>query len=211
MDGKVTNLNMDAFRTLQMIKARTPNGPLTDADATRIKTAILKDNKVDEAEADLLQEIMGGGGNIDVSAKKESGFSPSDIQFNKTASAGAKKILESIKPLDDKDIAALWNGGPAGFAKLVDAYSTSSQNAEKITKFIGDEVLKTWDKSSLGNGYAPLRSLISSSTDNLGKLQGTQNEQGRKMLHGGMAQADKKVNDAIPDFLYNWIRPGGYI
>ena len=66
-----------------------------------------------------------------------------------------------------------------------------------------------WEVSNLSNGYKPLRDLI-------GKLYGYSNatggdtKTGRTILYRAMNQLDRSAKDGVPDFLYNWTRPGGY-
>ncbi len=212
MDGKVTNLNMDAFRTLKTINTRNAKTPLTAEDATQIKAAILKDNKIDAAEADLIKELTSDHSGITISAQKSPVFNPADMQFNKPVSAPAKAIISSIKVTGDTpDLSLLFRQGSTGIEKMLDIYNSSPEGKQKVTDFLGTELLAAWDKSNLGNGYGPLRDVIGSAYNSLGQIKGDKNAQARNMLRDSIAAADKKVNDAIPDFLYNWIRPGGYI
>lgn len=54
IDGKVTGLNSDVYKTLQTIKSRNA-GPLTAQDTQELKAAIEKGG-IDDSEKDLLQE-----------------------------------------------------------------------------------------------------------------------------------------------------------
>jgi hypothetical protein len=67
VDGKVTGLNADVYKTLQNIRSRNA-GPLTKEDAQELKAAIEKDG-VDENEQDLLNEFLAGNNDVHVYAK----------------------------------------------------------------------------------------------------------------------------------------------
>lgn len=214
-DGRVSGLNQDVFRTIQYIKRYNPNGPLQTSDAELLKKAILKDNKIDEAEADLLKELnQGNQNNITIGAQKTATFNPNDLQFTGKLSEQAKTVLSDVKPGAQPappPLDALWNGGPEGFKKLLNIYRSSPQDAQRVRDYLSQKVTQAWNQGSWTSGHAPLRGLIVQGYNNLSKLSEADSNLGRTLFYEVLRNVDRQGGDAIPDMLYNWIRPGGYI
>ncbi|MGE3727359.1 MAG: hypothetical protein AB7I41_17495 [Candidatus Sericytochromatia bacterium] len=208
-DGKVSGLNADVFRTMSYIRTNNPNGPMQAKDAEMLQKSILKDGKVDESEADLLNELNNNSTNaITISAQKTAYFNPKDLNFSLKVSDSAKAILSNVKPGDKPapvTLDSLWSGGPAGFKKMLDFYRSSPKEADQVREFLSAKVDQAWQKSSWSNGYGPLRAVIMEGYNNLSKLEGADNDLGRNIFYESL----KKTG--APDMLYSWIRPGGYI
>jgi hypothetical protein len=60
----------------------------------------------------------------------------------------------------------------------------------------------------MGNGYKPLRDEIAK-IYGLCNASGADGATGRDLLYKAMNMVDRNAQDAVPDFLYNWVRPGG--
>ncbi len=88
-------------------------------------------------------------------------------------------------------------------------FKKGAQQEAGVVGFVEGKLAEQWEASNLGNGYKPIRDLI-------GKLYGYSNSTGgdtnigRTILYRAMNQLDRSASDGVPDFLYNWTRPGGY-
>jgi hypothetical protein len=169
---------------------------------------------VDAAEADLLKELTQDNSNkVNVNAAKAPGFNPSDIAF-KTTSGKVKQLLttaleQASTGSANNDIKKLWSGGPDGLKRLTEMYKA---NPEKTADQLVDVFQKSWEQSNIGNGYKPLRDAIGVAYSGLLASPDPETQRlGRELLHKSIAKMDAKAGDAVPDFLYNWIRPGGYL
>lgn len=201
IDGNVSGLNRDVFTALQKVK--DPKN-MSETEAKDVRAAIMKDNKIDAAEADLLQELTQDKAvQVKVGAQKTSDFQPSDLNFGKTSGA-AKVTLETLtKPVD---LNQLWNGGAEGKRKLIDLYSISPTTRQQVTQFVATKLKEAWNTSNIGNGYAPLRNLIAEAYSTVDKADPKTFNNGRNLLYDSMKSVDRSTNDSIPDFLYQWLK-----
>jgi hypothetical protein len=205
IDGKVAGLNEAAFAALSTVKQRNP-GPLTERDAQEIGAAIMADQIVDDAERDLLEEMTQSMfRSITVTP---AGDTARAVKTYPT-SGNTKRLLQGVlnPPLD---LDAVWTKGASGWMDMCIEFKKGAQHEAGVVGFVEGKLAEQWEASNLSNGYKPLRDLI-------GKLYGYSNSAGgdtnigRTILYRAMNQLDRSASDGVPDFLYNWTRPGGYL
>lgn len=203
VDGKVAGLNEAAFTALSTVKQRNP-GSLTERDAKELANAIMADQVVDDSERDLLEEMTQSQfRNITVTPV---GDTTRSVKTFPTV-GNAKKVLQGVlNPQLDLD--AAWSQGAAGWKDILIEFKKSSSQEARVVGFVQGKLAEQWEASNPGNGYKPLRDMIA-------KLYGYSNSAGadtntgRTILYRAMDQLDRSVSDGVPDFLYNWTRPGG--
>ena len=208
IDGKVAGLNDPAFNALSVIKKRNP-GALTEVDTRQLGEAIMADKQIDPAERDLLEEMTQSMFRS-ITITPPGVTLPSDRKvMTYPVSGNAKKVLQSVlNPL--LDLNSAWEHGSAGWLEIGNEYKKNAQQEARVLAFVRSKVLGAWEVSNMANGYKPLRDLI-------GRLYGYSNAQGgdtntgRTILYKACSGADQITDDKIPDFLYNWTRPGGYL
>jgi len=215
IDGRVNNLNQNVFSTLEAIKQRNQGkSTLNATDARQLNEAIKADGIIDAAETDLLRELTQKDLRAINVSQDNSNFSPKSLTFASTTGQAQNILKATLSSASDTELSKLWNGGPQGIAALTQIYSRSPADAERVTTFLAKQVDKAWDESSITNGYGPLRSLIANGFAGVNQLEGDANVQGRWMVHNAIKQVDTKPDGsdgAIPNVLYNWIRPGGLL
>jgi hypothetical protein len=204
IDGKVAGLNEAAFAALSTAKQRNP-GSLTERDAQEIGAAIMADHVVDDAERDLIEEMTQSQfRSITVTP---AGDPARSVRTYPTA-GNAKRLLQGVlnPPLD---LDPAWTQGAGGWADMCVEFRKGPEQEARVVGFVQGKLAEQWAASSMSNGYKPLRDLI-------GKLYGYSNSTGgdtntgRTILYRAMNQLDRSASDGVPDFLYNWTRPGGY-
>lgn len=205
IDGKVAGLNAEAFAALSTVKQRNP-GSLTQLDAQEIGAAIVADQVVDDAERDLLEEMTQSMfRSITVTL---AGDSDRSVRTYPT-SGHAKRSLQGVlnPPLD---LEAAWTKGASGWMDMCIEFKKGAQHEAGVVGFVEGKLAEQWETSNMSNGYKPLRDII-------GKLYGYSNsagvetKTGRTILYRAMDQLDRSASDGVPDFLYNWTRPSGYL
>ena len=204
IDGKVAGLNEAAFAALSTVKQRNP-GSMAERDAQEIASAIMADQVVDDAERDLLEEMTQSMfRSITVTP---AGDTARSVRTYPT-SGNTKKLLQGVlnPPLD---LDAAWTKGAGGWMDMCIEFKKGAQQEARVVGFVQSKLAEQWLASNMSNGYKPLRDLI-------GKLYGYSNSAGgdtntgRTILYRAMNQLDRSASDGVPDFLYNWTRPGGY-
>ncbi len=205
IDGKVAGLNEATFAALSTVKQRNP-GSLTERDAQEIGAAIMADQVLDDAERDLLEEMTQSlFRSITV---MPAGDTARSVKVYPTA-GNTKKLLQGVlnPPLD---LHAAWTQGASGWIGMCSEYKKGPLQDARVVGFVQSKLAEQWEASNMSNGYKPLRDLI-------GKLYGYSNvtggdtNTGRTILYRAMNQLDRSASDGVPDFLYNWTRPGGYL
>jgi hypothetical protein len=92
IDGNVRGLNRDVLQALQQVKNKSE---VTPQEALGIRTAILKDGVVDNAEKDLVSKLTAQS-SVDIKVEnKSSNFSPSTLTF-KPLKSEARDNLQSV-------------------------------------------------------------------------------------------------------------------
>ncbi len=206
-DGLVTALNAKSFAALKAIKTRNP-GAFTDSDAKALKQAILAEAGIDDAERDLLEEMV------------QSQFRSITITSANTASGhklisypvsgNAKQtLINTLSP--PADLEAQWSNGQSGWAAIVAEHKKSSADAAGVMNFVQGKLALQWENSNMTNGYKPLRDQIAKLYAYSNSLPAGDGPLGRTIVFNAMNQLDRNSRDQIPDFLYNWVRPGGAI
>jgi hypothetical protein len=207
-DGKVTGLNLESYTAFQTIKKRNP-GAFTESDSNALAVAIRKDGVIDPLETDLLREMTQSQFRSITVTPANAAVDSTDKVVSYPVSGNAKKVLLDVldPPLD---LTAEWAKPDHSWGLLVKEYKITLERGAKVQAFVTEQLGKKWEVSNMGNGYKPLRDLI-------GKLYGHSNSLGadtnggRTLLYNAMNMLDRNAKDAVPDFLYNWVRPGGYL
>lgn len=202
IDGKVEGLNEPAFAALSTVKKRNP-GSLTQVDAQEIATAIMADQVLDDAERDLLEEMTQSQfRNITVTP---AGDGVRRVTTFPTVGNAKKVLINVLNPQLDLD--AAWSRGGGGWAEMIAEFKKGSSQEAPVVSFVQRKLAEQWEASNLANGYKPLRDMI-------GMLYGYSNSAGadtvtgRTIMYRALSQLDRQASDAVPDFFYNWVRPG---
>ena len=201
INSQVNNLNKDVFKALQKVK--DPNS-VTQAEAKNIRTSVLQDGKIDQNEASLLKALTKDSGEVNVSAAQTADFSPSDLKFG-AVKGKAKEVVETLtKP---SDLNKLWDQGAEGWKKIIDLSTLSPESKSNITKFTANKLYSSWQKSNVYNMYKPLRDDLAQAYNTVKNSDSETLNQGRELLHDAMKMIDNKIDDKVPDYLYNWLQP----
>lgn len=202
IDGNVSNLNRGVFTALKAAN----NRQLNTTDAQALRTAILKDNVVDENESDLLRELtQDTNRTISVAAQKDSNFTPANLNVP-SAQGSVKQSLQALRT-HPSELNRLWNGGAEGMKDMVKLYTASPQTKNMVMGFVGRKFQEAWAQSNIANGYGPLRDVIAQAYNTVTSSDPETANNGRTMLHDAAQMFDRFSAGTIPDFLYNWIKP----
>lgn len=204
IDGKVSGLNKQTFPALQAIKKANPSN-LTEKDANQLKIAIMADGKVDAVERDLLREMTQSQFRNIIVTPADTSATDKVMTFPVVGNA-KKVLLYVLNPVPD--LAAEWAKPDHNWNLIVADYKSGPEREAKVLAFVTEEMAKKWEVSTMGNGYKPLRDEIAK-IYGLCNASGADGATGRDLLYKAMNMVDRKAQDAVPDFLYNWVRPGG--
>jgi hypothetical protein len=207
-DGKVNAVNADTYAALKMIRKRNP-GAFTEVDAKQLAAAIQTDGKVDAVETDLLKELTNSQFRSITITPANAPAGSTDKVTGYPVSGNAKNVLQLVLS-PGLDLASEWAKPDHGWNAIVADYKAGGEREKRVLAFVTAEFRKKWDASTQSNGFKPLR-------DQLGKLyeqsiaKNADANSGRTLMYKAMETVDKDVQGKVPDFLYNWTRPGGYL
>jgi hypothetical protein len=201
----VAEVNDTVFEALKSIR-ESNSGALTPVDAERLRVAVLTDQKVDESERDLLEEMVQSQfRSIHVTRV---GSNTEKLTFYPT-SGSAKQVLQLVldPPLD---LEAAWSQGLEGWNQIVKSSTKNSVEEARVLAFVEARLSDAWGESNQGNGFKPFRDCIGRRYG-FSQAAGGDTNRGRALLYRASQSLDQKRGDLIPDFLYNWVRPGGFL
>jgi len=202
IDGKVAGLNETTFAALATVKKRNP-GSLTERDAQEITAAVMADQSVDDSERDLLEEMTQSQfRNITVTP---AGDTTRLVKTFPTVGNAKKVLMGVLNPQLDLD--AAWAQGASGWKDICIEFKKGAAKEAPVVAFVQGKLAEQWEASNLGNGYKPIRDMIAR-LYGYSNASGADARTGRTILHRAMVQLDKSASDGVPDFLYNWTRPG---
>lgn len=203
-DGKVVGLNPTTFAKVREIKRQNPNGTFTQDNASALVLAILSDNAIDNGEMDLLNEMTQSQfRGITVTL---AGDDASKVIVHPTSGNAKKLLQEAISPPLSLDFA--WSQGAAGWNKIAKAYKRGPIEGARVLSFVAGKLEREWGKADKANAYKPFRDLITQMYG-YSSAPGADVNTGRAILYKASKMLDDKVAGAVPDFLYNWTKPGG--
>ena len=205
LDGRVAGLKQSTFDTLRELR-RTNPGAFTQADARRLAGTIQEDGQFDDAERDLLEELTQSHFRKILVTCADS--SSEGVSMYPT-SGEAKRILQlTLKPPAKLDEA--WEEGQEGWTRILTAYRTSPDEEARVLSYVQEKLNQAWAESNPDNGYKPFRDSLTLHYGYSSK-PGSDLITGRSILYKAARSLDTQKADKIPDFLYNWVRPGGYL
>ena len=102
---------------------------------------------------------------------------------------------------------ALWGLSVPAMKKLVQAYNKDPKAQKPIHTFTAGKFIPLWNKSSITNGFKPLRSELNVRYK-LAKAGLTEEELTtlESIYYQGLKSLDNYNDDKIPDFTYSWLR-----
>lgn len=184
-------------------KRRVPIG-LDEAAARQLVAFVLEDRQVDMAEYDLLDELTQNKIRV---ISVSSSANPADsviigIQFGAVA-----RILEACL---DQHVEKFLTSPPttAGWAQTLDLAEFSAASELRIRRLLTRQLQERQARSSVGNAYEPLSTLITQHFKAIEQLPAARVNAGAHFLWAACKDLDNATGDqAVPDFLYNWVRP----
>jgi hypothetical protein len=156
---------------------------------------VLADQKIDEAEREILRELQAGGVLV--------GFSDgTEVQVSHPEDEARRQLLLICEPTDFN---SLWKTGPEGAQTMVEIATLAPITRERIVKSAANHLYAAWNKSHLTNGYDPLREEIGEVYRDMKAAGGETLTEGALILHEAMSLIDKMTRDSVPKHLYEWL------
>lgn len=203
LDGRVAGLNDGVLAVLRGIAARNVV-PLRENEAVLVRDAVMADGAIDSAERDLLDEMINTQVRSVIIPDPGAGGS-SQIVFYPFFGKAREIVIDTIEP--PADFAAAWAGGNDGWRAIVDEAKRGGYRESRAEIFVTQQLDRLWGESNLSNSYKPLRDEILRLYSASMALNGGDFIPGRQLLFNAANRLDEQRGDAVPDYLYNWVKP----
>jgi hypothetical protein len=202
-DGRVAGLGEGVMVVLRRIKASNVV-PLRENEALLLRDAVMADGAIDSAERDLLDEMINPQVRSVLIADPAAGGS-SQIVFYPFFGKAREIVMDTIEP--PIDFASAWAGGNDGWRVIVEEASKGGYRESRAEIFVTQQLERVWNESNLSNSYKPYRDEVIRLYSASMALSGAQVVPARQLLFNASNRLDEQRGDAIPDYLYNWIKP----
>lgn len=208
VDGKVEGLNAEVF---DLVKSLSSFGRLSETHIKRLCECVMKDGRLDEQEMDLLEELTEHKLVEPFWVRKQGHLEEKTLLYPVYGPA-CQLIKDVLHPPFDYE--AAWQAGQEGFNKIVAEYGAQDPKDpakhDKAPDFLTDKLQVAWRKGGKETAYKPLRDQLailwafSSKSDRVNLSQ--------ELIYRAMLRLDvHRESNNVPDFLYKWMAPKGYI
>lgn len=212
----------EIFRLLtEWAPVKDPKNPglyrkyIGEDEAKLVIRDLRRDGKFDAGEIDLLEEFAFPKDRVIQLTRLGADGKPD--KASKAAVTTPPGMMQSFA----RELTAMWqtewersNGADpdaAGWVTLVGIYARDPKTNDILqmrVRAAGQAVLTAkWQASNAGNRWAPFRDAIRLYDGATLKLSQPQWKAGKQLLYDAAADTDRNYNDAIQDFLYNWLKP----
>lgn len=202
-DGKVVGLNAEVYDAYDAIIRNNP-GALTAKNAMTLREAVIKDDQIDAAEADLLAEMTQSQFRSITITKV--GAAANASKLTRYPCSGLSKTILSQTLHPALDLTAAWSNGSAGWQEMVLESRKNQTEEQRVATFLEARVSEAWETSNQGNGYKPFRDMLSKryGYTKAAGFPASHAASARKLMIDACTSVDRKSGDKMPDFLYTW-------
>jgi hypothetical protein len=181
----------------EAVKALPLGQPLTSTHARKLNGAALSDGKLDAVEKAFLEKVAVGQPIL---------VNPGGSQLRLTASPEAQHIAALLcRPAD---IGLMWVE-PARMGDLIEFTRWAPVSRDRATRYVGGQLLLSFNQSTVFNGYGPLKTLLDQKWGAVKALPDPEaREAGRSMLFDAAMLARQEsytTATPMPDHLFAWL------
>lgn len=201
------------FTTLQLGRPAAKTPRLVET-ARNLLAAMLIDEELDATEQALLRELLKPGFRVRVKTRAEDG-PVRELVYLGTFRPDAREVMARLVPPDGSTRPQFegqtrqyfwFYTGKEGWERVIaHAEKGEAERAEMVAvieQLVGGE----WTKSSVANGFGPVKAEIERLQNSVANLKGAHYGVALRLLLAGCLAVDERVKDALPDFLYSDLR-----
>src|SRR5262245_8825493 len=189
---------VDDQAVADVLNATSNAKEIDEASARKFGPMLFRDGTLSGHERDLLQELLAPEGD------KVTIMPPSGESFSvPPLSRQARGFLSLVQP---PDLSLLWPRGPAQMKQLVDVTVLDPVITRRITAYIQARLATLWMNSTLSEGFKPFRDAISIAVRQLQQTDPDTERAGRALVYEAARDLDRANGDAIPNYLYDYLR-----
>jgi hypothetical protein len=194
-DQKAT---VDDPAVAEILKGISGEREISDAVARRFGPMMFSDGVLSANERDLVRELLAAtSGRTAITTASGDAFEIPPLSFQ------ARGFLGLVQP---PNLATLWLRGPAQMKQMVDVTVLSPDTARQVSGYILQRLNLVWMESTIANGYEPMRRDLSAAIRMLQQTDANTERQGRSLIYDAARQLDVRNGDAIPNYLYDYLR-----
>lgn len=174
---------------------------LNDAEVGRIRELLLADGKLDENERDVIDELTAG--NIRAINTRLIGGDGKITTIGTLSGPREAYLREAM----NVHYASLYGAelSVGGWEELVRQSRISDGALVRMRNFLGAKALVAAKESTTANAWKPARALLTDWSTKNKEIAPELQDRGRWLIHDGFKIADEATNNALPDFIYDWV------
>jgi hypothetical protein len=181
-----------------ILKTTSADKEISEAAARSFGPLLFADGGLNLNERDLMHELLSTASTpTTITATSGETFEVPPI------SRQARAFLGLVRP---PSLASLWLRGPAQMKQLVDITLLDPSSEKLIMDYILRRLNVVWMESTLSDGYEPIRRDLSSAIRMLQQTDADTEREGRSLIYDAARQLDRRNGDAIPNYLYDYLR-----
>jgi len=185
-------------KVADILKAARADPEISEAVTRRFAPLLFADGGLSLNERDLMQELLSA------ESTRTAISTPSGDAFDvPPISRQARAFLSLVRP---PSLANLWLRGPAQMKQLVDITQLDPSSRSVITDYILRRLAVVWMESTLSDGYEPIRRDLSAAIRMLQQTDANTEREGRSLVFDAARELDRRNGDAVPNFLYDFLR-----
>jgi hypothetical protein len=185
-------------KVADILKSTSTAPEISEAVARQFGPQLFADGGLDLNERDLMQELLSNA------STRTAITTPSGDAFDiPPISRQARAFLSLVRP---PSVATLWLRGPAQMKQLVDITVLDPSSTSVIVDYILRRLSVVWMESTLSDGYEPIRRDLSAAIRMLQSTDADTERVGRSLIYDAARQLDRRNSDAIPNYLYDYLR-----
>ena len=163
------------------------------SDSLAVLKQVLADERYSPEEAELLKRLTGA----------DSGALVVESIAIAKPTGEALRVLQLVT--QEQNLASLWKGGPADMQSLIDLSTLSPQTYRQVEGNIALQLREVWKQTSSTN-HLPLKDEIRRAFQLMQSLDSPSQKLGYRLLYRALQVLDRSTNNAVPDYLYEWLK-----
>jgi hypothetical protein len=185
-------------KVAEILKGSSAANEISEADTRRFAPMMFSDGSLSVNERDLIQELLSNSGmRTTVTTPSGETFEIPQLSFR------GRAFLSLVRP---PNLSTLWLRGPAQMKQLVDVTVLSPDTARQVSDYILQRLNVVWMESTATDQYEPIRRDLSAALRMLQQTDAETERRGRELIFEAARQLDRRNGDAVPNFLYDYLR-----
>lgn len=200
----IEGLGEKVYRMVALMKSLNMTSKQT---GEQLAALIVADDRVDEAEARLLEALAAEKFSIILRPGAGNNYRPAEVQFSGSLQAAARAVLREAAPLDYRAVMA--KPDPVGLRKLATWLNANAERRAEARAWLAGRAEEERTRQPQVNGeWGHYRVFVNALYEQFNAIGGIDGRALRQWAFEALRLHDRQRADAVPDFLYSYFLDG---